>query len=183
MNRTDIGRMLPEVFQRTLAEGTPLDALLQAMEELHRPSEEVLAGLDRYFDPRRTPDAFVPFLARWVDLERVLLQPAPHYYGRPPMDSPIQSGLGRLRELVASAAYLSMWRGTVTGILRFLEVATGIGGFTVDEHVAGRPFHVRFTGSKAAEPYSAMIARIIEMEKPAYVTFELAFAGGDKGGQ
>lgn len=182
MNRTDIGRMLPEVFQRTLAEGTPLDALLQVMEDLHAPSEDVLMELDGYFDPRRTPDAFVPFLARWVDLERVLLQAAPHYYGPAPMDSPIQSGLGRLRELVASAAYLSMWRGTVTGILRFLEVATGIGGYTVEEQFSGRPFHVRFIGPAEAEPFAAMLTRIIEMEKPAYVTFELAFAGDGKGG-
>src|SRR5437899_519605 len=126
MNRTDIGHMLPEVFQRTLDVGTPLDALLEVMEKLHGPSEDVLANLDLYFNPRRTPERFVPFLARWVDLERVLLRPAPHYYGTGNVESPMQSGMGRLRELVASAAYLSMWRGTVTGILRFLEVATGL---------------------------------------------------------
>jgi len=168
--------MLPEVFQRTLEIGTPLDALLEVMEQLHAPSEDVLSELEMFFDPRRTADRFVPFLARWVDLERVLLRPAPHYYGVANIESPMQSGMGRLRELVASAAYLSMWRGTVTGILRFLEEATGVGGFSVDEHVPGRPFHVRFAGPAEAQPYSAMLTRIIDMEKPAYVTFELTFA-------
>ncbi|HKV88854.1 MAG TPA: phage tail protein [Candidatus Dormibacteraeota bacterium] len=182
MNRTEIGRLLPAVFQRTIGTTTPLDALLEVMEDLQAPSEEVLAGLDRYFDPRRAPDPFVPFLARWVDLERALLQPAPHYYRPGSAEAPLQSGMGRLRELVASAAYLSMWRGTVTGILRFLEVATGLGGFAVDEHVPGRPFHVRFTGPKEAAPYAAMVNRIIDMEKPAYVTFELALAGAQQGG-
>ena len=48
MKPTDIGRMLPEVFQRTLKEATPLNALLDVMEGLQAPSEGVLAGLDRY---------------------------------------------------------------------------------------------------------------------------------------
>ena|ERR1700730_18096474 len=178
MKPTDIARMLPEVFRRTVHEGTPLDALLDAMENLQAPSEEVLAGLDRYFDPRRAPDSFIPFLARWVDLERVLLRPAPHYYPTTSAESPLQSGIGRLRELVAFAAFLSMWRGTAKGIVRFLEIATGTAGFEVEEHVTGRPFHVRFQGPPQAEPFAAMIARIIEMEKPAYVTYELAFSKG-----
>ena len=175
MKPTDIGRMLPEVFQRTLKEATPLNALLDVMEGLQAPSEGVLAGLDRYFDPRRAPNSFVPFLARWVDLERLLLRPAQHYYPTNSAESPLQSGIGRLRELVASASFLSMWRGTAKGLVRFLEVATGVAGFEVNEHLTDRPFHVRFTGPQEAEPYAAMIARIIEMEKPAYVTYELAF--------
>jgi phage tail-like protein len=178
MKPTDTARLLPEVFRRTMREGTPLEALLGVMEQLQAPSEDVLAGLDRYFDPRRAPDQFIPFLARWVDLERLLLRPAEHYYPTSSRESPLQSGIGRLRELVASAAFLSMWRGTAKGIVRFLEIATGAAGFEVEEHADGRPFHVRFTGPPEAAPFAAMIARIIEMEKPAYVTYDLAFSKG-----
>src|SRR5262249_49938521 len=90
------------------------------------------------------------------------------------------TGDGRLRELVASAAYLSRWRGTRKGLLRFLEVATGLKGFDVDENVAGpdgrvRPLHVRVLAPHAAEPYQALIRRIVDLEKPAYVTYDLAF--------
>ena len=38
-----------------------------------------------------------------------------------------------LRELIAAAAQLSQWRGTAQGLQRFLETATGIEGFELDE--------------------------------------------------
>ncbi len=177
MRSAEIARLLPWTFRRTLAPGSPLDAVLASMEGLHAPSEGALGTVERYFDPRRAPDNFVPFLARWVDMERVLVGPAERYYGPGGVDEPLQSGVGRLRELVAAAADLSRWRGTAKGILRFLEVATGVGGFTVEEHVPGRPFFVVFTMPKAAEPFEAMIRRVIELEKPAHVDYELNLAG------
>jgi len=176
MRSAEIARILPWVFRQTLTPASPLDAVLAAMEAQHTPSETALAGIDGYFDPRRAPDNFVPFLARWLDLERVLVRPAEHYYPAGGTDEPLQSGVGRLRELVAAAAFLSRWRGTATGILRFLEVATGVSGFTVEEHVPDRPFFVRFTMPGEAEPYEATIRRIIELEKPAYVDYEVTVA-------
>jgi phage tail-like protein len=176
MKRNEIESLLPEVFRRTIRPGDPLFALLEVMEVLHAPSEEVLTALDAYFDPYRTPDTFVPYLARWVDLERFLMGeleggalPAVHSF--PP-------GLGRLRELIAAAAFLSKWRGTARGLLRFLETATGVQGFEIDEQVPGpdgrpRPFHIRVKVPGAARRYRELIERIVEMEKPAYVTFEL----------
>ncbi|HVR84197.1 MAG TPA: hypothetical protein VMU54_07800, partial [Planctomycetota bacterium] len=92
----------------------------------------------------------------------------------------ISSGLGRLRELVAGAAYLSQWRGTWRGLGRFLEIATGVSGFTVEESVAGTdgeliPFHIRIGVPRNARVHRTLIERIITLEKPAYVTFELDF--------
>jgi len=163
MRRREIERLLPGVVQRTLSESPLLVAYLEAMSALHAPSEAVLEGLATNFDPRRAPDAFVPFLARWVDLAL-----------------PVTTGLGRMRELVASAVELSQWRGTARGLLRFLEVATGETGFRVDERVPGpngrpRPFHVRVIAPASVEPHRPMVERIIELEKPAYVTYELVF--------
>ena len=93
---------------------------------------------------------------------------------------PISSGLGRLRELIAWAAYLSQRRGTRQGLLKFLEVATGIPGFAVDEDVKGAdgrtiPFHLRVRAPKAARTHRSLVERIITLEKPAYVTYELDF--------
>jgi phage tail-like protein len=178
MRASDIAGLLPWVYQRTLVPGSPLDAMLASMEGLQAPADGALASLDRYFDPRRAPDGFVPYLARWLALDWVLVRPAEHYYAPGGTDEPIQSGVGRLRELVAAATFLAQRRGTASGIVRFLELATGVSGFAVDERVPGRPFFVAFTMPKAAQPYETMVRTIIEAEKPAYLEYELQVASG-----
>jgi len=163
MQPSEIERLLPGVFQRTVGEeGSPLAALLQAMSALHQPSERALESLDAAFDPYRADPRFVPLLARWMNLELAL-----------------PAGLGRLRELTAAAFQLAQWRGTARGLVRFLEIATGETGFRVDERVLdaegrARPFHVRISMPASAADRRAFIEQIVEREKPAYVTFELA---------
>lgn len=163
MRSAEILHLLPGVLQRTAREGSPLTALLGVMDGLHAPSEARLEDLDALFDPRRAPDRFVPFLARWVDL-----------------DLPVTTGLGRLRELVAAGVELSRWRGTARGLLLFLSTATGRKDFQLEERVPGsdgspRPFHIRVRASAELAPHRPMLERIIELEKPAYVTYELQF--------
>lgn len=180
MKRSEIEQLLPGIFQRTLRPQTPLYALLEVMEALHAPSEAVLADLDSFFDPYRTPDEFVPYLAGWVDLDR-LLHEAKGYAASNAPPPPFPTGQGRLRELIAAAAFLSKWRGTPRGLLRFLETATGATGFVIDERTPGpngqpRPFHLRIVAPQSVQPYQALLERIIELEKPAYVTYELVFA-------
>jgi phage tail-like protein len=179
MTRTEIERLLPVVFQRTATTGNPLTALLEVMEMLHAPSETALRNLDATLDPRRAPDAFVPFLARWVDLEP-LFEQSGQEYSVERQRQPITTGLGRLRELVATAAELSRWRGTAKGLLLFLETATGVSGFAIDEQVPGpdaqpRPHHIRVRAPAATAAHQILIERIIELEKPAHVTYELEF--------
>ena len=180
MKRAEIERLLPGIFQRTIHAGTPgrqpLLALLEVMEALHAPDESVLAHLEQFFNAYQAPDRFVVLLARWLDLERFLTD-APAG-GRLPPGLP--TGTGRLREMVAAAAYLSKWRGTARGLLRFLETATGISGFAVDEAVPGpdgepRLFHVRIRAPGEAAPYRTLIDHIIAEEKPVHVTYELQF--------
>jgi phage tail-like protein len=177
MRRAEIERLLPDVFQRTLAPESLLAALLDVMADQHEPAEAALERLDATFDPRRTADRFVPFLAYWVDLGR-LSEPGAGG-AMPPTSGPqITTGLGRLRELVAVGAYLSQWRGTAKGLRLFLETATGIGGFELQE----ASFHLRVTAPEAARPHRALIERIVESEKPAYVTYELHFGPSGQGG-
>ena len=166
MKRTEIKHLLPGIFQSMFAEGTPLAAILEVMEALHAPSEEQLRTLEANFSPYRAPDSFVPFLARWVDLDRLFEK--------------------RLRGLVAAAAYLSQWRGTGKGLMLFLETATGAHGFAIEERVPGsdgkpRPFHFRVHAPRELTSYRALIQRIIESEKPAYVTYEIEFNGTARG--
>lgn len=186
MNRREIERLLPEVFQRTLHPGEPIGAIVELMEALHRPDEEVLATVDSAFNAYGAPDRFVPFLARWVDLDR-FFPPLPP--GTPPEEWPAQplpTGLGRLRELIVAATFLSQWRGTVRGLRSFLETATGLRGFEIDQDVLAadglpRPFHVRVCAPEEAVRHRALIERIIAQEKPAYVTHELQFGPAGRG--
>src|SRR3954470_10048359 len=140
MKRTAIESLLPGIIRRTLVPGNPASGFLDVMEQLHAPSEAVLDSLATSFDPRRTRAEFVPLLARWVNLDRILDDGSRR--------SAIRIEPGRIRELTAIAARLSRWRGTCRGLLLFLETATGTRGFAIDEQVparngAIRPFHIR----------------------------------------
>lgn len=180
MKRTEIEQLLPAVFQRAVQAGTPLFALLEVMEALPSRDEAVLNTIESFFDPYRAPDAFIPFLASWLDLDRFLRETPEEFDAQG--SSTLASGVGRLRELVAAAPFLAQWRGTSRGLLRFLETATGVQGFLIEERIPGPgglpiPFHLRVRVPGAAAPYRLLIERIIEAEKPAYVTYELQFEG------
>jgi phage tail-like protein len=187
MKREEIENLLPRVFRHTLRIGSPQNALLEVMELLHAPAEEVLMHLETYFSAYSTPDIFVPYLASWVDMDRFY-----PYYCAQPADlqrtvDPISTGTGQLRELIAAAAYLSQWRGTAKGLKLFLETATGMKGFELVENVADangnpRPFHIRILAPPDSEPHIALIERIVEQEKPAYVSYDLEFKPATQGG-
>ena len=70
--------------------------------------------------------------------------------------------------------------GTRQGLVRFLETATGVSGFAVEEQVlddAGevRPFHLRVAAPATAQPLAQLGDRIVELEKPAYMTADVVF--------
>lgn len=180
MKRAEIETLLPGIFRRTLPQDANHDnllaALLDVMELLHTPSERVLDQLAAYFDAHQTPDVFVPYLAGWVDLDQLWVDEPGDFTAKTVPAFP--SGVGRLRELAANAVYWSKWRGTARGLLRFLETATGVSGYQVDEAVEDAdgqiiPFHIRVTAPAAARIYEDLVRRIIAIEKPAYVTYEL----------
>ena len=178
MKRQAIESLLPSVYRRAAVEGSVLSALIDVMQMLHEPSIDVLARVDAYFDPRRAPDAFIPYLGQWVDLDRFYDQS--FRGGDDDLQAPISPGLARLRELIHFAAHLSRWRGTHQGLIDFLQVATGVVGFEVSDQVldddgSARPFHIRVSVPEAARVHLAIVRRIIESEKPAYVTYDHRF--------
>jgi hypothetical protein len=181
MQRAAIERLLPSVFQRGIYPRSPLGAVLDVMESMHAPSETALAQLDRVFDARTTDERFITMLMHWVNLEWLYSTPE---VGRAALDwrpRPAPIPPGRLRELVSNAARLSQIRGTSLALLQFLEIATGSGPYRLEETVTDRDgaviaFHVRLIAPEAARPLETLIRLIVEQEKPAYVTWELAFA-------
>ncbi|MBW3577848.1 MAG: phage tail protein [Actinobacteria bacterium] len=177
MRREAIQRLLPGVYQTALKPGSPLIALLDAMDQFHAPAEAVLERLDEYLDPYLAPPNMVPFLSRWVDLDWVLADAAE---GGP--QQRFAAGLGRLRNLIALAPQLSARRGTAEGLLLFLETATGVSGFQVDD-ATDPGFHVTVSVPEAAAHLAPLIERIVRVERPAHATYDIVYprtAGPDE---
>ncbi len=158
MHKADIAKLLPRIFQKSWQPGTFLDGLLEVMENLVTPAERVAVNLDDDLNPHSSREDFVRFLAHWVDL-----------------DFSIKAPLGNLRALIASAADISKWRGTVRGLRLFLEIATGEEGFRIDDSILDRPFHLQVKAPLKAKKQKPLVKQIVEREKPAYMTWELSF--------
>jgi phage tail-like protein len=177
MTRAQVERLLPHVIRRAIEPKTPIDAMLGSMDQLLAPVVDVLDRVETYFHPYRTPDRFVAYLSSWVDLDRIV---APSLEtGGVPIDTPEPA---RARELIAAAASLSKWRGTARGLIRFIETATGVQGVEIEDPLIdsrGRevPFAFRVRVPGSARGHEPLIRRIVDFEKPAYVTFELTFDG------
>jgi phage tail-like protein len=135
------------------------------MELMHEPAEEALAHLSDKFDPHKAPTEFLPFLAYCLQLDWLL-----EYF----------EDKEELRILLANAADLIYWRGTVQGLDFFLETAThNMGGFEIKENEALdgqiRPFHLLIEAHASLYHRQQLIEKIIQWEKPAYMTYELKF--------
>jgi len=189
MKSNEIERLLPQVYQTAIGRKnqsdlplpTPLWALLNVMEALHEPAEQLLAQVETTFSPYRMPERFVPYMARWVDLDRFFPAAGDTVTAAETGADVLSTGNGRLRELIAVAAYLSQWRGTLQGLRLFLETATGSSGYEVDEYVEDangmpRPYHIHVRAPQSCTRDRSLIERIIDQEKPAYVTYDLEFA-------
>ena len=183
MEQQRIARFLPETYRAAIAPRSPLSAVLAVMENLHAPAEAALLRIDEYVDPLRAPDDFAVMLASWLDLDRYLDWPS----GRKGVGrAHYVPGLGNLRTLSAMAVHLMRWRGTRYALERFLSVATGISGFTVEENPLDaqgkpRPFHIRVRAPAGARRFADLVRHIVEDERPVYTTFDIEFAaGGDQ---
>lgn len=171
MHSENIARLLPGVFQRTLltdlhSAQSPLAALLTLMEALHQPPEAILAGLERYFDAYSAPEVWVYYLAGWLDLDPLFVESSLR------TDYRFAPGIGHLRTLLLAAIDLANERGTYRGLRRFLQIAIGVEEFDVRED-RSQPFHIQVCYPHAAAVYLPLIRRIVQMEKPAYVTYDL----------
>jgi len=162
--------LLPDVIRRGAGPGTPLSALLHVMESMHEPAEAALLGLPAMLDPQSTRDDFVPLLASWVGLDDLI-----------PDGAEFEAGNGRLRQVVATSAARARRRGTLDGLRETLAIATGRLDITVDDTVTGPdggilPFHVDVVVPAAAAGLLELVNRLVEHEKPAFVTATVVLA-------
>lgn len=176
MRQADILSLLPRVIQRSVQPSDPLDALLATMEGLHASTEQTIVGANTLTRPWQAPEALLPYLASWLDLDAVLSPDARGVWQLP-------TGEAQLRTLLDAAVDIARWRGTRRGMLLYLEAATGLAGYEIQETVrddrgAVLPFTIQVIGPAAAAALAPLIARIVEVAKPAYVQARITFAEG-----
>jgi phage tail-like protein len=176
MKADDIAAILPAVFRDALDGDPTLRTLLEVMDALQRPAEARLANLWMIFNAVATEDHFTPMLARWVDLMWLYTDDTDYDFDYDLAEQAlVDSGLpsGRLRELIRASHDLAQQRGTAKGLVQFLEIATGVKGFAIDNLATNEPFRLHLRVPKAAVDQSALIERIVKAEKPAHVICDL----------
>lgn len=169
MKRARIEALLPAVFRRATDRSPALAGLIDAMEALHAPAEDVLSDVELHWDPWRSPLAFLPYLATWVGLGYVV---SAVLGGQPSELDPADPRAGRLRALIAEAARLDKLRGTPQGLARMLELATGCAGFRV-RVTPERAFHMQVHVPEGARSEHALVRLVTASERPVNMTFEL----------
>lgn len=172
MERARILRYLPENYQLAAVDpGGVLAAMLGVMEGMHAPVDRLLRSIDSYFDPFRAPEPFVLLQASWLGLDRYF-----DWSGGSPGvgDARYPAGTDQLRLLIAEFPHLVRSRGTHRSLTRFLEVATGVHGFVIEDGAAaGLAFHILVHVPAAATPLLDLVDRIIAGERPAHATWEI----------
>jgi hypothetical protein len=161
-----IAKLLPEVFQATVGAKSPLDGFLAALQHLQDPSEAAIGRFPEEISPRTASPPFVYLLTYWTDLDHLLRGPAgaPQFAG----------GVGRLRELVATATRNNRERGTAQTLVRMLETATGCAGFRVQTTEA-MPFQFELLAPHEARPFEELVLRLVAAEKPAFTICHVRF--------
>jgi phage tail-like protein len=160
---------LPAVFHTEPFIGRFLlafEAVLSGLPKAARPGlEETIDGLHAYFDPEKTDEEFLPWLASWVALSL-----------RADWDTATKRAF--IRQVVA----LYKLRGTKAGLQKMLEIYTGEKSVQIFDDFE-RPAHffqVLLTLTEA-DPLRMQqkqrIARaIIDQEKPAHTFYALQIA-------
>jgi phage tail-like protein len=168
---------LPAIY----SEDEFMGRFLRIFEDILTSIEQMVDHVNLYFDPKTAPEAFLPWLASWVDLS---------------LDE--QWSLEKQRRLIASAVELYQWRGTRRGLREYLRIYTGVepkitehfGGIRLGEQsklgwntVLGDGQDHSFTVTlKVEDPSSIDVERvkaIIEAEKPAHVGYRLEIASSN----
>ena len=148
-------RYLPDIFQ----ENDFLRRFLHIFEDIWEPLEQRQDHIAMYFDPRTCPASFLPWLASWLNLPF-----NPHWPE------------ARRRRLLAQAMELYSWRGTRYGLVRMIEVCTGLTPVITESLSQPFVFHIRITlppGWPGETIDKALIEELIQAHKPAHAGYVL----------
>lgn len=197
MKKDAIVGLLPNIFQQTYEEPpNVLGSYLALMEWFHADTEEVLQNIDTYFDADRAPDDFVPFLAHWVNMADLLDENGTFPTGLPRLRDLILNAIHLahwrgtqmgLIEFLQIATKLTDFE--VLGPVQFLQRVDTTGTILLEKSETERlnagenalsvfalethSFHVIILCPALARAHEPLVRKIIEREKPVYVTYSL----------
>jgi len=145
---------LPDTFR----ENDFLRRFLLIFEDIWEPLEQRQDHISMYFDPRTCPESFLPWLASWLGLVLPTYRLEVH------------------RHLLTQAMDLYNWRGTRYGLIRMIEVCTGLTPEILE--IPARPyvFLIRVTippGLSGEVPDRQLIEELIQLHKPAHIGYLL----------
>lgn len=143
---------LPVIY----ADNDFLGRFLLLFQNVWEPLEQRQDHIEMYFDPRTCPASFLPWLASWLDLSFNQHWPET-----------------RRRRLLAEAIDLYRWRGTRYGLVRMIEVCTGVTPEVTDNPAQPFVFDVKITLPKDGEIDKNLIDELIQAHKPAHAGYRL----------
>jgi phage tail-like protein len=143
---------LPVIY----ADNDFLARFLLLFQNVWEPLEQRQDHIDMYFDPRTSPASFLPWLASWLDLS--FNQHWPEI---------------RRRRLLAEAIDLYRWRGTRYGLVRMIEVCTGITPEVAENSALPYTFDVKIALPKDGDIDKNLIDELIQAHKPAHAGYRL----------
>lgn len=143
---------LPALYQ----ENDFLGRFLLIFESIWEPIEQRQDAIHMYFDPHTCPSSFLPWLASWFDLS--LSEHWPE---------------ARRRRLLAEATTLYRWRGTRYGLVRMIELCTGLTPQVTESTQQPFVFHVQIRIPPDHEVEAEFIEKIILSHKPAHAGYIL----------
>jgi phage tail-like protein len=150
--RSSYLQYLPSFFAR---DGL-LDRFLLIFESILAPVEQIVDHIPLLIDARTMPTDFLPWVASWLDL--TLNENWPE---------------SRRRDLIRAASDLYRWRGTRSGLSRYLEIYAGVTP-DIDDHLdAPHTFRVTLRVPDDMPVDETLVREIIESEKPAHTAYEL----------
>jgi phage tail-like protein len=145
-------RDLPAIFQ----DGDFLGRFLLVFESVWEPLEQRQDHTAMYYDPRTCPASFLPWLASWLDLALNAHWPE-----------------ARRRRLLAEAMDLYRWRGTSYGLVRMIEVCTGVTPRITESPAEPFVFTVRIAAPPGATVERDLIEDLIREHKSAHAGYRL----------
>lgn len=166
LERRDLLDLLPEVMRLGDLPGSPFAATVDGMQTLLAPTVRHVDEVHRWFDPFTAPPDALHLLASWLDLGVAADTALACHDDAEDRDR-------ALRRLVLEGHDLVRARGTRAGLLRLLEVVTGVEGFAIADANATPPFHLVVSVPPAVQQHAPGLARLIDHERPVYVTWSL----------
>ncbi len=143
---------LPVIY----ADNDFLARFLLLFQTVWEPLEQRQDHIEMYFDPRTSPASFLPWLANWLDLSFNQHWPE-----------------ARRRRLLAEAMDLYRWRGTRYGLVRMIEVCTGITPEVTENTAQPYTFDVKIALPKGGDIDKNLIDELIQAHKPAHAGYRL----------